>query len=111
MAEISDFSKKNYYRPNGLSSSSGFLMVSGIVTALVAFLSLINGGYIDIQDLIPAMFENDLSTTNSFFRKLFNVRTITNAMLVIYGGLALVILDRLVLNPFFRKRTKHLEYN
>lgn len=111
MAEISGFSKKNYYRPNGLSSSSGFLMASGIVTALVAFLSLINGGYIDMQELIPATFANDLFSTSSFFSKLLNARTITNAMLVIYGGFALVILDRLVLNPFFRKRTRQLGYN
>ncbi|GJM28458.1 MAG: hypothetical protein DHS20C17_10930 [Cyclobacteriaceae bacterium] len=112
LMEISDSSRKGYYRPNGLSSSSGFLLITGCLTALVTLLSVVNGGYIDLQSFMPtAVFETSLTNSNQFLSNLISDKALINSMMVIYGGLALVLLDRFVLNPLFRKRAKHLGYN
>jgi|GEM_PF-3311604 len=111
MTSISKATKTKYYRPSGLFSSTGFLLVSGVFTALVAFMSLINAGYVDLQRMAPGLVENQ-TLLDSFFDDFFiSESIITNSLVVIYGVLALVVLDKLLFNPFFKKRAKRLGYH
>ena len=111
MTRISETAKTKYYRPSGLFSSTGFLLVSGIITALVAFLSLISSGYLDLSSVMPGLFENSTALSNLSENFFITKRTITNSLVVIYGVLALVVLDKFVFNPFFKKRVKRLGYH
>ena len=103
MASVSGSGRKYYYT-NGLGSNSGFLFVSGILTALIALLSVFNSGYIDVQGLARSLSSTDVSIENDFLQGLVSQQTLTRAMMVIFGILAITILDRFVLNPMFRKR-------
>lgn len=103
MKSISTSGRKYYYT-NGLGSSSGFLFISGILTAIIALLSVINSGYLDLQGLARSVSSADLSIENNFLQELVNQQTLNRAMMVIFGILAITILDRFVLNPMFRKR-------
>ena len=103
MASISGSGRKYYYT-NGLSSNSGFLFFSGILTALIALLSVINSGYLDVQGLVRSLSSTEVSIETDFLQGLVSQQTLTRAMMVIFGILAITILDRLVLNPMFRKR-------
>jgi hypothetical protein len=108
MNRVSKAAKTKYYRPSGLFSNTSFLLVSGVVTAVVAFLSLINSGYFDVQSMAPGLFTNETHLI-SFPENLS--RIISNSLVVIYGVLALVVLDKFVFNPLFRKRVKRLGYH
>lgn len=110
LSEISTLSKNEYYGPSGLFSNTGFLLISGILTALVALLSMIQGGHIDLQSLAPGLAEMNIFK-NWTLDALIAKRLINNSMMVIYGVLALVLLDRFVLNPFFRRKPKQLGLN
>ena len=110
MKEIRKTSKDPYFRPTGLFSNSGFLLVSGILTALIAMVSIIQGGYLDMSTFVPADAELTFIEQWSL-DGLITKRTLTNTMMVIYGVLALVLLDRFVLNPIFKKKPKQLGFN
>jgi len=110
MAKVTASSNKTYYRPSGLFHHTGFLLVAGILTALVAFLSLLNAGYFDIQSLGygTGIGETDFLKNMDLLKGVDAKRLISNSMLVIYGLLALGLVDRLILNPIFRRRYKHI---
>jgi hypothetical protein len=110
MTEVKKISKEPYYRPTGLFSNSGFLLVSGILTALVAFLSIIQGGYLDLNSFVPIDSGTTLLKQWSL-DGLITKKTITNTMIVIYGVLALALFDRFVLNPFFKRKPKQMGFN
>jgi hypothetical protein len=105
MAEVSTLSSQ-YYRPSGLFNNTNFLLIAGILTAVIAFLSLVNAGYFDLQTLAPSLTETDMITKWTFLDGMISKRIITNSMLVIYGVLALGLLDRFILNPLFRRKVK-----
>lgn len=111
MAEVTTLSKNQYYRPLGLFNNTSFLLISGVITALVAFLSMINAGYFDLQSLAPSLSEVDIYKEWTFLNSMISKQLITNSMLVIYGVLALALLDRLILNPLFRRRARQLRFN
>ena len=111
MHRIKTSSKANYYRPSGLFSSTSFLLISGILTALIALLSMINAGYIDPQSVAPTLVEGEVLTNNKFWQTVISKKIVTNSMLVIYGVLALVLLDRFILHPFFRGKAKQLGFH
>jgi hypothetical protein len=112
MAEVSELSRKEYYRPSGLFNNTSFLLICGVLTALVAFLSLTNAGYFDLQSLAPNLNETSIFKEWNFFDGIvISKRILTNSMLVIYGVLALALVDRLILNPMFRRRAKQLGFN
>ncbi len=108
MNRVKTSSSMNYYRPSGLFSNSGFLLVSGVLTALVALLSVINGGYIDVQSISTSAIEMEMVTDNALWHTLTRENVIANAMLVLYGILGLVVLDRFVFHPFFLGRVKQV---
>ncbi len=105
MAEVSTLSSQ-YYRPSGLFNNTNFLLIAGILTAVIAFLSMVNAGYFDLQTLAPSLTETDMITKWTFLDGMISKRIITNSMLVIYGVLALGLLDRFILNPLFRRKVK-----
>ncbi len=109
--KITASSNKKYYRHYGLFSSTTFLLISGVLTALVAFLSLISSDYIDWSAVSPGIPEGSMSYTDNLFRGFVSRKVINSSMLVIYGILALVLLDRFVLNPLFRGKMKQLGYH
>ena len=110
MTEVGKTSKQNYYRPSGLFSNSSFLLVSGILTAMVALISILQAGDLDLQGILPSI--NEVSYLQSLSLEGFiTKKALTNSFMVICGVLALALLDRFVLNPLFRKGTKHLEFN
>ena len=111
MVEVNKIAHTKYYRPSGLFSSTGFLLVCGVLTALVAFLSLLNTGYVDWQSMAPGMIESGSSAHGFLDGFSVNKKIITNSLVVIYGVLALVVLDKVVLNPLFKRRVKQLDYN
>ena len=111
MAEVTELSRKEYYRPSGLFNNTSFLLICGVLTAMVAFLSLTNAGYFDLQSLIPNLNETSIFKERNFFDGMISKRILTNSMLVIYGVLALALVDRLILNPMFRRRAKQLGFN
>ena len=106
MAEVSTLSKSQYYRPSGLFNNTSFLLIVGILTAVIAFLSMVNAGYFDLQTLAPSLTETDMITEWTFLDGMISKRVITNSMLVIYGVLALGLLDRFIINPLFRRKAK-----
>lgn len=108
MARIKTSTGSSYYRPSGMFSNTGFLLTSGILTALVAVLSMINTGYLDLQRITPWLVEGNVFTDSVLWQSLFSKKIITNAMLVIYGLLALILLDRFVFHPFFHSKVKQL---
>jgi len=110
LAAISGSSRKYYYS-HGLGGNTGFLLISGIITALIALLSVINSGYLDLQGLTQFLPNVDASIENNFLRGLVKQQTLTKAMMVILGILAITILDRFILNPMFRKRVRQLDLN
>jgi hypothetical protein len=105
MAEVSTLSSQ-YYRPSGLFNNTNFLLIAGILTAVIAFLSMVNAGYFDLQTLAPSLTETDMITEWTFLDGMISKRIITNSMMVIYGVLALGLLDRFILNPLFRRKVK-----
>ena len=111
MHRIKTSSKASYYRPSGLFSSTGFLLLSGILTAIIALLSMMNAGYIDPQSVAPSLVQEDVLTNNKLWQTLVSEKIITNSMLVIYGILAVVLLDRFVFHPFFRGKVKQLGFH
>lgn len=111
MAEVTELSRKEYYRPSGLFNNTSFLLICGVLTAIVAFLSLTNAGYFDLQSLVPNLNETSIFKERNFFDGMISKRILTNSMLVIYGVLALALVDRLILNPMFRRRAKQLGFN
>lgn len=111
IARVTKISKTKYYRPSGLFSNTSFLLISGVLTALVSFLSLSNAGYIDWQGIFPGLFEGDILSAYNFTDRIISKKMITNATLVIYGVLGLVLLDRFVFNPMFRRKAKRLGFN
>ncbi len=111
MAEVTELSRKEYYRPTGLFNNTSFLLTAGILTAVVAFLSVINAGYFDLQILVPNLTETSILKEWTFLKAMISKRILTNSMLVIYGVLALALVDRLILNPMFRKRARNLGFN
>jgi anti-sigma-K factor RskA len=110
MNRIKASSKGSYYRPAGLFSNTGFLLISGVLTALVAVLSIINGGYLELQSLAPSMVQVDALTDSRLWQILSSKKIVTNAMLVLYGILGLILLDRFVFHPYFHSRIKQLEF-
>ncbi len=111
MVAVTELSQKKYYRPSGLFNSTSFLLTAGILTAVVAFLSVANAGYFDLQNLAPGLTETSIFKEWTFLKAMVNKRVLTNAMVVIYCVLALALVDRLILNPIFRKRVKNLGFN
>jgi len=111
MAEVTELSRKEYYRPSGLFNNTSFLLICGVLTAIVAFLSLTNTGYLDLQSLVPNLNETSILKEWNFFDGMISKRILTNSMLVIYGVLALALVDRLILNPIFRRRAKPLGFS
>jgi len=111
MEEVTAISKKEYYSPSGLFSSTSFLLISGILTAVVAFLSLLSAGYFNFQDVIPGITELSFIKDWDLLNGGVSKRLITNTGLVIFGILALALVDRLILNPIFRRRYKSIGLN
>jgi len=111
MEEVTSISKKEYYNPSGLFSSTTFLLVSGVLTAMVAFLSLVSAGYFNFQEIVPGLTELSFIKDWDLFKAGVSKRLITNTALVIFGILALALVDRLVLNPIFRRRYKSIGLN
>ena len=110
MIEVGKTSNKNYYRPSGLFSNSSFLLVSGVLTAAVALISILQAGNMDLQSMLPSI--NEIGYLKNWSLEGFiTKKALTNSFMVICGVLALALLDRFVLNPLFRKGTKHLEFN
>lgn len=111
MAEVATLSKNKYYRPSGLFNSTSFLLISGVLTAIVAFLSLVNAGYVDFLSFTFGLNEIGIFRELNFSDGIISKRVINNSMLVIYGVLAMALLDRLILNPMFRRKAKQLGFN
>jgi hypothetical protein len=110
MIEVAKKSNKNYYRPSGLFSNTSFLLVSGVLTAMIALTSILQTGSYDMQGMLPDVSEISYLKDWSL-EGLVTKRALTNSFMVICGVLALALLDRFVLNPFFRKESKNLEFN
>ena len=111
MAEVTELSRKEYYRPSGLFNNTSFLLIIGVLTAIVSFLSLVSTGHFDLSSLVSRLNEMGIFSEGTFMDGMISNRAITNSMLVIYGVLALVLLDRLLLNPLFRRRARQLGFN
>jgi len=111
MVAVTELSKKEYYRPSGLFNNTSFLLIAGILTAIVAFFSLINAGYIDLKILVPSLAETNIINEWTFLKGMISNRILINAMVVISSVLALALVDRLILNPMFRKRVKDFGFN
>jgi len=110
MAEVRKVSSEPYYRPSGLFSNTSFLLVSGILTALVAFLSIMQSGDLSLQTVAPNL--NEISYfQNISFDGIISKKAITNSFMVICGVLGLALLDRFLLNPYFRKKPRQLGLN
>ena len=110
MMEVTKTSKKTYYSPSGLFSNTSFLLVSGILTAMIALTSILQTGAFDMQSMLPDVSEISYLKDWSL-EGLVTKRALTNSFMVICGVLALALLDRFVLNPLFRKESKKLEFN
>ena len=111
MSEVIAISKKEYYSPSGLFSSTNFVLISGVLTAVEAFLSLVSAGYFNFQDIVPGLTELSFIKDWDLLNGGVSKKLITNTALVIFGILALALVDRLVLNPIFRRRYKSIGLN
>ncbi len=107
MDKVEALPHSRYYQSASVFSGSRFLIISGILTALVAVISLFNSGYLSLESLETAAEGYQLVEEWSLVKGYFNQRMLTNIMLVIFGVLSLVLLDRVVLNPFFKKKVSN----
>ena len=97
-----------YAGSSSLFSGTRFFIVSGILTAIVALISMFNAGYLEMGTLETTAENYRLVEELSFLKGLLTKKMLTNAVLLIYGVLGLALLDRAVLNPLFRRKIKRL---
>lgn len=108
MQKLQALPQPGYSGYSGIFSGTGFLLVTGILTALVAFISMFNSGLFSVQSLDSAAQGYKLMEEWSYLKGILSERTLTNLMLVIYGALSIALLDGIVLNAIFRKKNKQL---
>ncbi|MDH3708667.1 MAG: hypothetical protein OER04_02200 [Cyclobacteriaceae bacterium] len=108
MDQIRTLPQLDYMGSSSIFSGTKFFIVSGIVTAMVALISLFSSGYLSLEPLETTMGKYQLMEEWNFLKGVLTKRMLTNAMLLIYGVLGLALLDRAVLNPLFRKKAKRL---
>ena len=96
------------YSGSSIFSGTNFLIISGVLTAIVAAISLFSSGYLSFEEIETTAQGYEVADDLNLIKDLFSPKVMRNAMLVIYGVLSLALLDRAILNPLFRKRQKHL---
>ena len=96
------------YSGSSIFSGTNFLIISGVLTAIVAAISLFSSGYLSFEQIETTAQGYQIADDLTTIQHLFSPKFMRNAMLVIYGVLSLALLDRAVLNPLFRKRQRHL---
>ncbi len=96
------------YSGSSIFSGTNFLVISGILTAIVAAISLFSSGYLSYEQIETTAQGYEVADELNLVKDLFSPKVMRNAMLVIYGVLSLALLDRAILNPLFRKRQRQL---
>ncbi len=96
------------YTGSSIFSGTNFLIISGVLTAIVAAISLFSSGYLSFEQIETTAQGYQVADDLTAVKHLFSPKVMRNAMLVIYGVLSLALLDRAILNPLFRKRQRHL---
>ena len=96
------------YSGSSIFSGTNFLIISGVLTAVVAAISLFSSGYLSFEQIETTAQGYEVADDLNLIKDLLSPKVMRNAMLVIYGVLSLALLDRAILNPLFRKRQRHL---
>ena len=108
MEEVRALPKKDYAGSSTLFSGTHFFIISGILTAIVALISIFNAGYLEVETLETTAENYRFLEEWTFLKGLLTKKMLTNAVLLIYGVLGLALLDRAILNPLFRRKVKRL---
>lgn len=104
MEQVKSLPQTAYYHNTSIFSGTRFLIISGVLTALVAIISLFNSGYLSVESLETTAQGYQLLEEWTVVKGFFSQKMLTNAMLVIFGVLSLGILDRVILHPLFKKK-------
>jgi hypothetical protein len=95
-----------YPARTGLSIRNGLLLLGGMLIVMVIAVVLLNSGFFNDQTSIDL---NNLTVTQKYIKKnlpsiSLDGELIVNAIILLNLALALVVLDRAVLRPFFQRR-------
>jgi len=107
MQKVSGQSPSGSYFFRGLSGLN-FVLVSGVLTGLVAFASLFISGYVDYQSIQESLQQNEWSKgiDLGFIAGLLNKKALTTMIVVVYAILSFVLLDRAVITPWLLRKSK-----
>ncbi len=108
MTSIKTLPSPSYHFGDDLFTGKGFFLVTGILTAMIALLSLLSSGYVSLEQLETTAESYKIIGDLTFLKTFFSKKMLTTSMLAVYGILSLALLDRMVLKPLFRKKIKQV---
>ncbi|MGI9544467.1 MAG: anti-sigma factor family protein [Cyclobacteriaceae bacterium] len=111
MQKVSGQTRSSSYLSSGLGGLN-FIILSGVLTGLVAIASLFISGYLDYQVIQEGLQQSQWSKgiDLGFLAKLLDKKSLTIMIVVIYTILSFILLDRAVITPWLMRKSKKVNF-